>query len=268
MSLRLLAALSLAAALLAPAAFAQTPAEGVEVRKPWLRLVPESMVNQTAAQQYAQMKQQAQAKGRLNVDPAQTQRVRAIAARLIPQGERFHPGARDWRWEVNVVESPAVNAFVLPGGKIMVYSGLIERLKLTDDELAAIVGHEIAHALLEHGRARMSEALVKNVGISVAAAYLGLGDLGTAALAQAADLAITLPYSRSHETDADLVGIELAARAGYDPRAAISVWEKMARGGGAQPPELLSTHPANASRIRELEEAMPRVLPLYQAARR
>jgi predicted Zn-dependent protease len=268
MPLRPFAALSLAAALLAPAAFAQAPAEGVEVRKPWLRLVPESMVNETAAQQYAQMKQQAQAKGRLNPDPAQTQRVRAIAVRLIPQGERFHPGARDWRWEVNVVESPAVNAFVLPGGKIMVYSGLIERLKLTDDELAAIVGHEIAHALLEHGRARMSEALVKNVGIGVAAAYFGLGDLGTAALAQAADLAITLPYSRSHETDADRVGIELAARAGYDPRAAISVWQKMAQVGGAQPPELLSTHPANASRIRELEEAMPRVLPLYQAAGR
>ena len=269
MSLRSLAAVALAAALLAPAAFGQpSPAEGVEVRKPWLRLVPESMVNQTAAQQYAQIKQQAQAKGRLNANPAQTQRVRAVAARLIPQGERFHPGARDWRWEVNVIESPAVNAFVLPGGKIMVFSGLIERLKLTDDELAAIVGHEIAHALLEHGRARMSEALVKNLGINLAAAYFGLSDLSTVALAQAADLAISLPYSRKHETDADLAGIELAARAGYDPRAAVSVWQKMARAGGAQPPELLSTHPANASRIRELEEAMPRVLPLYRSATR
>jgi predicted Zn-dependent protease len=268
---RALAVFVLGAVLLAPAVPAQPAppaADGVEVRKPRLLLVPEAMVNNAAAQQYAQMKQQAAAKQRLNADAADVQRVRAIAQRLIPQGARFNAAAaRDWKWEANVIEAPTVNAVVLPGGKIMVFSGLIDRLQLTDDELAAVIGHEIAHALLEHGRARMSEALVKNLGINLAAAYFGLSDLGTAALAQAAQVAVTLPYSRSHETDADLVGIELAARAGYDPRAAVSVWQKMSRVGGAQPPELLSTHPANASRIRELEEAMPRVLPLYEKAK-
>jgi predicted Zn-dependent protease len=264
---RSLVVLLFGAVLLAPVAMAQQPAPpaaGVEVRKPRLLLVPESMVNRTAAQQYAQMKQQATAQRRLNADAADVQRVRAITQRLIPQGARFNDAAQHWAWEANVIEAPTVNAFVLPGGKIMVYSGLIDRLQLTDDELAAVIGHEIAHALLEHGRARMSEALVKNVGINLAAAYFGLSDLGATALAQAAQLAVTLPYSRGHETDADLLGIELAARAGYDPRAAVSVWQKMARAGGSQPPELLSTHPANASRIRDLQDAMPRVLPLYE----
>jgi Zn-dependent protease with chaperone function len=263
---RWLLAVSLAAGLAAhpvsaSLAHAQPAADtGVQVRKPRLMLVPESMVNSTAAQQYQQLTRQAQAKGVLNVDPRQVQRVRAIAARLIPHGARFNPAARDWAWEVNVIDAPTVNAFVMPGGKIMVYSGLIDRLQLTDDELAAVIGHEIAHALLEHGRARMSEQVLKSVGINFAAAYLGLGDIGYSVLANAANLAITLPYSRGHETDADLVGIE--------PRAAVSVWRKMAAASQGQPPQFLSTHPGHAQRIQEIERNLPRVLPLYQAARR
>jgi len=150
----------------------------------------------------------------------------------------------------------------------MVFDGLIDRLKLSDDELAAVIGHEIAHALLEHGRARMSEQVLKNVGINFAAAYFGLGDIGYAVLANAAQLAITLPYSRGHETDADLVGLELAARAGFDPRAAVSLWRKMAAASQGQPPQFLSTHPGHAQRIQEIERNLPRVLPLYQTARR
>lgn len=261
---RAIGALLVAAALL-PLAAAGEP--GVAVRKPRLLLVPESMVNETAAQQYAQMKQQAAARRLLNSSEPVVARVRAIAARLIPHARRFNAKSAQWAWEVNVIDAPMVNAFCMPGGKIMVFTGLIDRLKLTDDELAAVIGHEIAHAALEHGRARMSEAVLKNVGINLAAAYFGLSDLGTAVLAQAAHLAVTLPYSRSHETDADLVGIELAARAGFDPRAAVSVWRKMAALGGAQPPQLLSTHPAHGTRIRDLEAAMPQVLPLYEAAR-
>jgi Zn-dependent protease with chaperone function len=224
------------------------------------------MVNQSAAQEYAQLKQQAAARRVLNNDEPQVQRTRAIAARLIPQGARFNPSAASWAWEVNVIDAPMINAFCMPGGKIMVFTGIIDKLHLTDDELAAIVGHEIAHALLEHGRARMSEAVLKNAGINLAAAYFGLSSVGTAALAQAAQLAVTLPYSRGHETDADLVGIELAARAGFDPRAAVSVWKKMSTVSTSQPPQMLSTHPANATRIRDLEAAMPKVLPLYQTA--
>ena len=241
---------------------------GVQVRKPRLLLVPESMVNSTAAQQYLQMKQQAQARRVLNVDAPQVQRVRAIAQRIIPFGARVNPRSAQWAWEVNVIDAPQINAFCMPGGKIMVFDGLIDTLKLSDDELAAVIGHEIAHALLEHGRARMSEQLLQSVGINLAAAYFGLGDLGAQALAQAAQLAITLPYSRGHETDADLLGLDLSARAGFDPRAAISLWRKMAAASRGQPPQFLSTHPGHAQRIGEIERALPRVMPLYRAASR
>lgn len=241
---------------------------GVGVRKPRLLLVPEAMVNQSAAEQYAQLKQRAAAQRVLNRDAPQVQRVRTIATRLIPFGARFNARSREWVWEVNVIDAPMVNAFCMPGGKIMVFTGLIDQLKLTDDELAAVIGHEMAHALLEHGRARMSESVLKNAGINLASAYFGLSSIGTAALAQAAQLAVTLPYSRSHETDADLVGLELAARAGFGPRGAVSVWQKMGRLSTKAPPQMLATHPANATRIRDLEAAIPKVLPLFENARR
>lgn len=263
----LLSAFALSLFVLLPwPASAQQSEAGVQVRKPKLMVVPESMVNRSAAQQYLQMKEQAAARGRLNRDAPAVARVRAIAARLTPHGRRFNAEAGDWAWEVNVIDSPTVNAFCMPGGKIMVFRGIIETLQLTDDELAAVIGHEIAHALLQHGRARMSEAVLKNVGVNLAALYFGLGDLGATALAQAAQVAISLPYSRGHEIDADLVGIELAARAGYDPRAAVSLWRKMAAAGGGQPPQFLSTHPGHANRIREIEANLPKVMPLYERA--
>ena len=263
--LLLLTSLSLLLPAVAPA---RSGDGGVQVRKPKLMVVPESMVNRSAAQQYLQMKQQAAARGLLNRDAAQVLRVRTIAQRLVPHGRRFNAESGDWAWEVNVVDAPAVNAFCMPGGKIMVFRGIVEKLQLTDDELAAVIGHEIAHALLQHGRARMSEAVLKNVGVNLAALYFGLGDLGASALAQAAQLAISLPYSRGHEIDADLVGLELAARAGFDPRAAVSLWRKMAAAGGAQPPQFLSTHPGHGDRIRQIEANLPKVLPLYEQARR
>jgi predicted Zn-dependent protease len=262
-----LSAVVFSLALLPAASFAEPPEAGVQVRKPKLMVVPESVVNRSAGQQYLQMKQQAASRGMLNRDAPQVERVRVIAERLIPQGRRFNAEAGNWAWEVNVVDSPTINAFCMPGGKIMVFRGIVEKLQLTDDELAAVIGHEVAHALLQHGRARMSEAVLKNVGVNLAALYFGLGDLGATALAQAAQVAITLPYSRSHETDADLVGIELAARAGYDPRAAVSLWTKMAAAGGGQPPQFLSTHPGHANRIREIEANLPKVMPLYQRAK-
>ena len=260
------AALSLCLAM-PSAASAQAADTGVQVRKPKLMVVPESMVNRTAEQQYVQMKQQAAARGLLNRDAPQVRRVRVIAQKLIAHGRRFNAESGNWAWEVNVIDSPTINAFCMPGGKIMVFRGIIDTLQLTDDELAAVIGHEIAHALLQHGRARMSEAVLKNVGVNLAAMYFGLGDLGAAALAQAAQLAITLPYSRGHETDADLAGIELAARGGYDPRAAVTLWRKMAAAGQGQPPQFLSTHPGHANRIREIEANLPKVLPLYEQSR-
>lgn len=251
--------LALAALLAAvPAAHAQ-----VQVERARYLVLPESLATQASAQQYAQMLGEARAKGALNRDAAQTARVRGIAERLIPHGRRFNPAIANWRWEANVFNAPTVNAFAMPGGKIAVFSGLIDQLKLSDDELAAVIGHEIAHAVLEHGRARMQSQLAQNLGVTAVSMYLGLGDLGTAALSQAAELAVALPYSRSQEVDADLAGLELAARAGYDPRAALSVWQKMSQQSGERPPQWLSTHPDPAQRMREIEAALPQVVPLY-----
>lgn len=263
----LLCACLLAACM--PAAIGQTASEGIDVKKSRLLLLPRSRVEAMSAQQYSQLMRGAAQKGALNGDRRALERLRAIARRLIPHTARFDPGAQRWRWEVNIVNSPTMNAFCMPGGKIAFYSGLIDGLRLNDDEIAVIMGHEMAHALLEHGRARMSEQVLKVAGVNIAAAVLNLGSLSAALLDKAADLALTLPYSRSHETDADLAGIDIAARAGFDPRAAVAVWQKMARqtGSRGQPPQILSTHPAHATRIRDIEAQLPRVMPLYEAAR-
>ena len=243
------------------------PHEGVDVKKSRFLLLPKSTVENSAAQQYAQMMRDAAQKNALNNDRRHVERLRDIARKLIPPSARFNPDAQRWRWEVNLISSKSVNAFCMPGGKIAFYTGIISALKLTDDEVAVIMGHEVAHALLEHGRARMSEQVLKNVGVGVAAMVFNLGQVSASVLSQAANVAITLPFSRHHETDADLVGMELAARAGYDPRAAANVWRKMSQLGGGQPPQFLSTHPAHATRIKEIEANLPRVLPLYEAAR-
>ena len=248
-------------------AFAQH--EGVDVKKSRLLLLPKSRVEAMSAQQYHQLMRGAAQDGALNADRRQLERLKGIARRLIPQAARFDPDAARWRWEVNLIQSPTVNAFCMPGGKIAFYSGLIDRLRLSDDEISIIMGHEMSHALLEHGRARMSEQVLKVAGVNIAAAVLNLSNMSASLLGQAADLALTLPYARSQETDADLAGIEIAARSGYDPRAAVAVWQKMARLSDArgQPPQFLSTHPAHATRIQTIEAQLPRVMPLYEAAR-
>ena len=249
---------------------AQTKQEGVEVQKSRLLLLPASTVERSATQQYGELMRAAQQKNALNRDPRQLERLRAIARQLIPHATRFNKNAEKWRWEVNLISSKSVNAFCMPGGKIAFFTGILDALQLTDDEVATIMGHEIGHALLEHGRARMSEQLLKNIGISAAAVMLNLGDVSAAMLSQAANLAVSLPYARKQEADADLVGLELAARAGYDPRAAVAVWQKMSKyaqgAGRGQPPQFLSTHPSNQNRIKEIEANLPRVLPLYKKA--
>jgi len=251
--------------------------EGVDVKRSQLRLLPASTVERSAAQQYGDLMRQAAQKNALNVDKRQVERLRNIARALIPQSTRFNQDAQRWKWEVNLLSSKSVNAFCMPGGKIAFFTGILDTLQLTDDEVAAIMGHEIAHALLEHGRARMSEQVLKNVGVSVAASLLGLGQISTELLAQAANLAVSLPYARSQESDADLVGIELSARAGYDPRAAVNVWQKMSKvasqgtpgqSARGQPPQFMSTHPSHGTRIKDIEANLPRVIPLYDAARK
>ena len=261
----------------ASASSQQKEQQGVDVQKSRLLLLPASTVERSASQQYGQLMRSAARKKLLNNDKAQLERLRAIARQLVPHALRFNESAAKWQWEVNLISSRSVNAFCMPGGKIAFYTGIIDTLQLTDDEIATVMGHEIGHALLEHGRARMSEQVMKNVGLSVAAAVLNLGQISTELLAQAANLAVSLPYARRQESDSDLVGMELAARAGYDPRAAVSVWRKMSAlaqsgaknaGGAARPPQFLSTHPSHESRIREIEANLPRVLPLYRAQAR
>ena len=230
-------------------------------------LVSSATINRSAEKAYAQVLAEAQKKGQLNRDAGQLQRVRAIADRLIPQTGAFRTDAPGWKWEVNVITSKAVNAWCMPGGKIAFYTGLIERLQATDDEIAAVMGHEIAHALREHGRERASQAVAQGVGISVVGALLRLPG-GAQNLTQTVlDLTFNLPNSRTDEMEADRIGVELAARGGFDPRAAVTLWEKMQKQGKSQPPEFLSTHPSHASRISELMGYSEKVMPLYEAAR-
>jgi len=238
----------------------------VGVSRQQTMLVSSEAVNRSADSAYRKTLAQAQQKGQLNRDSGQLQRVRDIAGRLIRQTGAFRPDAPGWRWETNVVTSKEINAWCMPGGKIAVYTGLIERLQATDDELAAVMGHEIAHALREHGRERASQAMAQGIGISIAGALLGVGGAGQDLTQMVLDLTFNLPNSRTDETEADRIGVELAARAGYDPRAAVSLWEKMQREAKSQPPQFLSTHPSHATRISDLRDYSAKVMPLYEAA--
>lgn len=258
---------ALALGLLAACATSQSTAPGkVGVERRQTLWVSSGEVNQAAAKAYADTVGQAESEQALNRDPRQVARVRAVAERLIPATAVFRPDAPGWKWEVNVIDSPELNAWCMPGGKIAVYSGLLDKLRLSDDELAAVMGHEIAHALREHGRERASQAMATNLGLSVAGAVLGAGRVQMDLAGLITELTISLPNSRQFETEADRVGVELAARAGYDPRAVLVLWRKMQQAGGSSPPQWLSTHPSHESRQRDLADYAQRVLPLYQAA--
>jgi predicted Zn-dependent protease len=232
------------------------------------RLVPAQQLENAAAQQYRQMLAQARQQGALAPDHhPQVQRLRQIARHLIPFARPWNERARDWTWEVHLINSQQINAFCMPGGKIAFYTGILEQLRLNDNEVAMIMGHEMAHALREHARARLAKTQATGMGLSIGAQLLGLGDLGNMAANLGTQL-LSLKYSRDDETDADLVGLELAARAAYHPQASVSLWEKMSRHGGGNGPGFLSTHPSGPHRIRELQANVPKVMGLYEQARR
>jgi predicted Zn-dependent protease len=243
----------------------QKGAVGVDRRQ--LLLVSAEELDHMAAQTYSKLKSDATAKGELNTDAALTQRVRAIARRIQPQTRVFRSDAPAWNWEVNVIDSKELNAFCMPGGRIMFYSGLIKKLNLTDDEIAIVMGHEIAHALREHSREQASQAMAAQAGVGLGAAILGVGGAGADLAAQGYQLFVATKFSRTDETEADRIGLELAARAGYDPRAGVSLWQKMMKASEGAPPEFLSTHPADASRVQTIQSLLPTVMPLYNAAR-
>jgi Zn-dependent protease with chaperone function len=230
-------------------------------------LVPAEELEAAATQQYSQMMAQAKQQGALAPENhPQLQRIRAIAARLIPLSTQWNDRARNWRWEVNLIGSKQINAFVMPGGKIAMYTGILDQLQLTADEAAMVMGHEMAHALREHARARIAKTEGTNAIFQLGAQLFGLGGLGEMAAGVGTQL-LSLRFSREDEIEADLVGLELAARGAFVPEASITLWEKMAKvSGGGGGPGFLSTHPTGPDRIRRLQENVPRVRGLYQQA--
>ncbi|SEN54851.1 Peptidase family M48 [Nitrosospira multiformis] len=264
---RLLIALSISAWLAALAGCATTTAGGaVGVNSRDIVLISSKELEQKAAQGYEQLKTEAAQKGTLNTEEKLLQRVRAIARRIEPQTSIFRKDAPSWNWEVNVIDSNELNAFCMPGGKIMFYSSLINRLELTDEEIAVVMGHEVAHALREDTREHVSRAIATQTLLNAITPFIGgetagnLAGIGYQAF-------IETRFSRTDEADADKIGLELSARAGYDPRAGITLWQKMisVRSSG-QLPEFLSSHPADANRIQQVEKLLPVVMPLYEAA--
>jgi predicted Zn-dependent protease len=272
---RQLVLLTLALTLSGTGSAQATAREGVDVgaNSAFSRLVPADSVERSAGQQYAQLVQQAAGNNALGAkDLPQVRRLRAIAQRIIPYTVAWNPRAKDWRWEVNLIGSRQVNAFCMPGGKIVFYSGILQQLRLSDDEVAMVMGHEIAHALREHARKRMGKNAVTQgaarLGGALAAGVFGVDPRLTDGLARGGANLLTLEFSREDESEADLVGMELAARAGYDPRAGVALWQKMGAANTGAPPQWLSTHPSGKNRIAEIQKNLPKVMPLFERARK
>lgn len=247
----------------------QTTKKGaVGIEREQLLLISPTQMNEGGKQAYNAVLKEAQ-KTHTLMDPNShiVQRVRRIANRIIPQTAVFRKDAPQWDWEVNVIKSDQLNAWAMPGGKIAFYTGIIEKLNLTDAEIAAIMGHEIAHVLREHGRERASRQTLTQVGLSALSIFTGVRGPALDATALAFQVTLTLPNSRTHEIESDRIGVELAARAGYNPYAAVNVWKKMAaQSKGGSPPQILSTHPSHKNRIKDLNKYAKRVEPLFEAA--
>ncbi len=237
---------------------------GIDREQHMFALLSEQQVNEMANIAYGETLKASDKKQVLNQDPVTLQRLRAIADRLIAQTGTFRGDALKWDWQVNLITDKQLNAYCMPGGKIIFYSGIIHQLKLTDDEIAAIMGHEMAHALREHGREAISEAYAVALGKGALLAILGVSDDTLALADTVVNYSLTLPHSRTKEVEADLMGLELMARAGYNPQAAVTLWEKMDKAGGIQPPEFMSTHPSYETRISGLAAAVHKINALYQ----
>jgi predicted Zn-dependent protease len=262
----------LAAALLACAAVSVPAQVSVGDRSRVSGLIPADQLEAEAAAQYRQMLREASAKRALLPEShPQVQRLRAIAKRLIPYVNepnlKSTSRANQWKWEVNLIGSNQVNAFCMPGGKIAFYWGILDTLQLSDDEVAMVMGHEIAHALREHARERMGKGAVTQGLIELGSAFLGLGNAGRQLAGMGGQL-LGLKFGREDESEADLIGLDLAARAGYDPRAGITLWQKMGAANKGAPPQWMSTHPSGSTRIRDIENTLPLVMPLFEQAER
>ncbi|HSQ51891.1 MAG TPA: M48 family metallopeptidase [Nitrospiraceae bacterium] len=227
---------------------------------------------QMGAQAYEQVK--SDPKMRPSQDPREIEPVKRVAARIVEAAKRskYAEVAQQFQWEVTVIKNDkTANAFALPGGKMAVYTGIFPMAK-TEAGLAAVMGHEVVHALARHGAERMSQGQLTNAGLQVVGAAAGaaggggmLGQAAMAALGVGAQVGVLLPFSRKHESEADYVGILLAADAGYDPRESIALWERMGQmSGGGAPSEFMSTHPSHETRIAQLKKWMPEAMAIYQ----
>jgi predicted Zn-dependent protease len=258
---------TLAASVPAAAQSAKGDEGGVKVRRASLvrNLVPAANLEKAAVQQYGQLRSQAVSRNSLvPADDPQAKRVDRIARDLLPHTHKWNARAKDWNWEVILVRTPTINALCMPGGKIAVFTGIIDALKLTDDELAMVLGHEMAHALREHARARAAKTTLTNVGTLTIGLVIG-GNVGE--LARQGGGLLNLKFNRDDEKDADLIGMEIAARAGYNPEAGISLWEKMGQIAPNARPPWLSTHPSEADRMRRMRQALKDVAGLYAKAK-
>ena len=266
---------ALAVLLGASAATSVLAREGVDVgeRSVFVGAVSADSVEQQALAQYRQtLKAAADQQALGPSDNAQVRRLRAIAQKIIPFTGEWNLRAKQWQWEVNLIGSNQINAFCMPGGKIVFYTGILKTLQLSDDEVAIVMGHEIAHALREHAREQMGKSTATAVGARLGGAllsgWLGIDPRITDSVARAGANLLTLQFGREDETEADLVGMELAARAGFDPRAGVSLWQKMGAANKNAPPQWMSTHPSDGNRIAGIEANLPKVIPLYERALR
>ncbi len=266
-----MAFVAVAIAVAAPAASQQPDTEGVKIKNIGIvgrairSLASAEKMEQVGERQYAQLTQQAmQKRALLPNDHPQTVRLRKIFQDLLPHAYKFNERARQWKWEVNVVNSQQINAFCMPGGKIAFFTGILQKLQLSDDEVAMVMGHEIAHALREHSRARAAKSTLTNIGTMAVAVLVG-GNAGE--IARMGGGLLGLKFSRGDETEADLIGMELAARAGYNPTSGVALWEKMSAAAKGGPMEFMSTHPSGTTRISTIKANLKDVMPLYERAK-
>lgn len=253
------------ASIILLSACASTTQSGLTgVSRSQLQIISSNEMNAYSKQAYNGLLQDAKKQGSVDNNSQTSKRVKTVFNRLLPHTPIFRPDALQFDWEMNVIKSNDLNAFAMPGGKMVVYSGIVERLQLSNDEIAAIVGHEMAHVLREHSREKASQELVKSSGITLVSSILGLGSAGDDLLQQAGSVAFSLPFSRTMESEADTIGLELMALAGYNPNAAVTLWEKMGKASGGSGSSLLSTHPSGHDRIQNLQSQIPKVAHLQK----
>lgn len=242
-------------------------AKNISGRKQLL-LVSESSAISSSKTAYTDMLDPFKKEGKLDSDPDMVKRVNQITDKLIIEAKKLRKDTKNWEWSVKIIDDPkTINAWCMAGGKMAIYTGLINQLDATDDEIAQVMGHEISHALANHSAERMSIVMASGLALTTLKKTTDVSNTTLALSAVAAKLALTLPNSRLSESEADKIGIELAAKAGYNPNAAVSLWQKMAKASGSGGLEFLSTHPAPKNRQKTLKKLVPKMMPYYLKAK-